>query len=86
MWELCKYTADPKVLNHIQTALVLISLYPRVLLGIFDVGLLRVLANPHPVSDHNVKTDKNHTVGYNDIQLQTKPSPFGLNNNYIQLT
>lgn len=52
-----EYTAVYKVLNHIQTAPVLIS-YPGILLGIFDVGLLRGLGNPHPVSDHNVKTDK----------------------------
>lgn len=52
-----EYTAVYKVLNHIQTAPVLIS-YPGILLGIFDVGLLRGLGNPHPVSDHNIKTDK----------------------------
>ena len=57
-----------KVLNHIQTALVLIS-YPGIFLGTFDVGLLRGFGNPHPVSGHNVKTDKYHTLESNTVKL-----------------
>ena len=57
-----------KVLNHIQTALVLISC-PGIFLGTFDVGSLRGLGNPHPVSGHNVKTDMYHTLQSNTVKL-----------------